>query len=462
MATGVKFTTSEWMDFGTDTSLGPGAAALTLLMTIEPTADPASLRVIHRWASGEECFLVQGLGSGIIGFLVSGVGGLRGRQTDASAISSGVRTRLGFRWRADTGAMSIWVNGVSVAVSIWISDSSVATLNNSVTQMAICREDAEAADGVPGYYEKVALWESALSDADMLAYGTGTAPDALSGAPGQLYVKLTASTDVTDLFGSNTVTNHGGEWDTVTDPPNASYAPFTLLCEAAHANITPTNTGGAITSMTRTGGDAVPAGVAVGADGTITITAGSMLAAGIGSYDIIYTAANAAGSQTGVHITFTITANPTVAHYVGSPFVKYCGYTATTADITLDSGPTPATYAASGAPAGATFDTGGGGHVGRWTFNPTLAQRCRTTIATVTLTTTGGQVTTISVPMTFGFQFTARATNAGGSGDGLVTLFLGDTGSGEGGSIARGAFAESPFARSSFDRSAFGGGDPFR
>ena len=127
------------------------------------------------------------------------------------------------------------------------------------------------------------------------------------------------------------------------DPPDATYAPVSIPCEGGNVTITPDyGTGGIPTSSTRTGGDTLPTGATLNADGTVSFVSASMLAADIGDYDVIATLSNAGGDQTGVHIVFSITANPPVGHWDTANIlttILKATPVATTHDFTHDSGP---------------------------------------------------------------------------------------------------------------------------
>lgn len=224
--------------------------------------------------------------------------------------------------------------------------------------------------------------------------------------------RLTAQ-EITDLYNGGA----GLSYDSFGGPavpPDATYAADSQPCEGSNGTITPTNTGGAITSAAVASGT-LPTGYVLNADGTISKTGASMVVGDIGTRTVYVDLTNAAGTQSNVPVPITITANPPVISYAGSPFDKKCAYGSSTANVTA-SGPAVSTYALSSALSGLSINAG----TGQLTFNPTVAHGVAPTGRTVTGTSAGGQVGSASISVEFHYEFTVSANT--GANSALVTM----------------------------------------
>ncbi len=269
--------------------------------------------------------------------------------------------------------------------------------------------------------------------------------------------RVLTSGEITQLYNGGAGLSYN-DFNPVVDPPNASYAADSQPCEGSNGTITPTNTGGAITSSAVASGT-LPTGYTLNADGTISKVGASMVASDVGSRTVYVNLTNAAGTQSNVPVPITITANPPVISYAGSPFTKYAAFVSSTANVSA-SGPAvvAAGYALSASLGGLALNTTSG----QLTFDPDLTEAIPATQRTITGTSAGGQVGTAAISVRFDFRFVPQGTNAGGSDPATITLPIGGGDSGEGGSMRRSAFAASSFSRGSFRSSSFGRGNPFR
>jgi hypothetical protein len=223
----------------------------------------------------------------------------------------------------------------------------------------------------------------------------------------------------------------GVDASAATDPPDASYAPTSISCEAAHADIAPTNVGGAITAAALAGGSpALPAGVTLNANGTLSINPALMVAGGIGSRTLSINLSNAAGAdaENPRTLPLTILPNPPVGHYAGSPFVAPCRNPVeeVIGAFTHDSGPAVAagTFVLVTPMTHVTVDASDGDvHL-----NPTRADWGPPTPLQVSFQSAGGQVGTAAISVEFDFQFVVNLN--GGETWNVTMPWLVDTGGG--------------------------------
>jgi len=210
-----------------------GLTALTFALTFKFNAAPSSRRICGQW-TGAGTWLCQMIGDEL-GFVVNGPSPC-GVQTDSVDFADGGLYRVVMKLYdlAGTPARKVFVNGTSVAVSIWIANN-VGAIGPTGGDLRIGDTDGnvpEAAD-----YSEFAVWNSELPDADCAAYGKGLSPLLFSVKPTN-YARLTNVSDIRDIRGGLTGTNSSGtsaSHPRMIYPRRRSVVPFAAAAAAGDA-----------------------------------------------------------------------------------------------------------------------------------------------------------------------------------------------------------------------------------
>lgn len=413
-------------------------------------------------------------------------GDLDGSTLDNAGGGSGTHT-----WDALSGTWDILTNRARCASggdNVCIVSTMANTADMRVS--AVSRGDgasltARVTDATDGYIAfRFATGVVACYEANGTPLG-GTAPGAIADGDtlalecigDQITVKVNGSTVLGPFTNSTYTTGKAGlrnpntlagisddflvETEGAVDPPDATYAAFSGGCEAAGGPITPTNTGGAITSAAIAAGSpdsAMPTGFALGANGVVTITHANMVVGDIRAWSFLLDLTNAAGTQEDVPLSITITANPPVNSWGTNALVASCKATPVDQPVTTTHDSGPAVVAGTYVLVGSKTDVSVDAADGEVHLIPDRAQWCAPTALAIEYESAGGQ--TGSTPITVEFDFSGQVTlNDGGTWD--VQLRFGggsDGGAGSviipsriktGGRVKQGRFKSSRFARAS-------------
>ncbi len=210
----IRLTTSghDRVEFG-DIAAIDGLTAISVAFTFKLKTASNDRRLLGQWgASGG--FLCQVQDTNEIGLVVRGPGGqFYGPKTTGVNIAVDGLYRVVVRiWGLGTSRQyDVWVNGSSVSVGTFLDTGDPGTIGNSSEPVFIGYEGSSSADCEDAEYSEYAIWGVKVSDAFAAAYG---------GSPGQsplfeptggiLYCRMTATTGMTDEFGSATPTATGG------------------------------------------------------------------------------------------------------------------------------------------------------------------------------------------------------------------------------------------------------------
>ena len=277
----------------------------------------------------------------------------------------------------------------TTTISILVNDAPPTAVSYSVNSLTLTKNVPMAAITPTSSGGTVVSWS--VSPELPVGLTLDTSTGAISGTPTGINASATYTITATNAGGSNSTTLTLAVNDV--SPSSVSYTPnsFTLAKGSAMTSVTPTSSGGAVTSWSVS--PSLPNGLSLDAvTGTISGTPTAITSTA--TYTVL--ASNSGGSATAT-VTFTITdAAPSSITYSPSSLTL-------TKNVALST----------------VIPTSSGGAVTSWSISPTLPLG-------LSFDTSTGAISGTPTDVTNSTLYTVTATNAGGSSTATVTIQVND------------------------------------